>query len=191
MVYTSTMNADDPKITKVLEAIKNNDGFPGPMADDVRRAIVESFMYAIPEVSPQTGLDLQWKLTAAGKKYLRVVYGTRRHREKYRERHEQYRLRVKSSVDAVVPLTIEVLDALKAIRESGDPETNKLDILARIQRSGQHAAKTVKTPGGPLVVFGALAECNNGVWTLTDAGKRVEAGHIRKSECAQFSGKPR
>lgn len=68
-----------------------------------------------------------------------------------------------------------------------EPNTIKLDILARIQRYGIHGAKHVN---GQLV-HGALAECKDGVWTLTKAGQYAEAGHIRKTDCAQFTGKVR
>lgn len=178
----------DQRVVQTMKAIKENDGFPGPMPEYVRKYIIEKL--AEVEVSPLSGLDMQWTLTAEGKKFLREVSRNERYARKRKvlnhPRHRPYQR------DAVVPLTIEVLDALKAIRETGDPQTDKMEILARIQRHGTHAAKTIKDNlGKVLEVSGALAEYNEGVWTLTKAGERVEAGHIRKSECAQFTGKVR
>lgn len=180
-------------IHRALKLIKENDGFPGPLDSLVRANILGK--WATVEVSPLTGMDMQWTLTAEGKKKLREYNASVRRSRKYKEgrvkgmqhpRYQQYQR------DAVVPLTIEVLDALKSIRETGEPGTDKLDILARIQRRGSHAAKTVKgSEGKEIVVSGSLAEFKDGIWTLTDVGRRVEAGHIRKGECAQFSGKVR
>jgi hypothetical protein len=185
------MYADDNQIHKTLKAIKENDGFPGPLKPMVRANIIGK--WATVEVSPLTGLDVQWTLTADGKKKLREYNSLERWRKKNKEwTRRGYGRPNHHTPDVVVPLTIEVLDALKAIRERGDPETTRLDILARIQRHGAHAAKTVKgVHGQDIVVYGSLAECKDGVWTLTKAGLDVEAGHIRKSECAQFSGKVR
>ena len=193
------MNSDwdhlkgDQRVVKTMKAIKENDGFPGPVPDYVRKYILEKALADV-EVSPFSGLDMGWTLTADGKKFLKEVSRNERYAKKYKESGRAIRFRgaQASMRDAVVPLTIEVLDALKAIRETGDPQTDKMEILARIQRYGQHAAKTVKNAlGQQVVVSGALAECNDGIWTLTKAGESVEAGHIRKSECAQFTGKVR
>lgn len=186
-MYKTAYHDNHPKVVAVLEAIKYNDGFPGPVDPAIRAHIIGRLAY--PEISPLTGMDMEWKLTTEGKQWFRSHITAQRRAAKMREhrvRNHNYQR------DAVVPLTIEVLDALKAIRETGDPQTNKLDILARIQRYGTHAARTVKDNFGKLVeVSGSLAEYKDGVWTLTDVGKRVEAGHIRKSECAQFTGKVR
>lgn len=173
-------------VHEVLKAIKNNDGFPGFIEERLRKYILGKF--ATVEISPHTGMDIQWTLTAEGKKELRKLNGLARWHKKHKDWKNP---RAHYTPDAVVYLTIEVLDALKSIRETGHPNTDKLDVLARIQRRGTHAAKTREKDGQYITVSGSLAECKDGVWTLTDAGKRVEAGHIRKTECAQFSGKVR
>lgn len=176
------------EIKRVLEVIKSNDGFPGILSENTRAVLVNK-KYAVPEVSPITGLDVRWSLAPEGKAYLRRSRAISRDRRLGKERFKQ-RLYPQHQREAVVPLTIEVLDALKAIREHGDPRTTKLEVLARIQRHGQHAAKTIKgAEGKDIVVSGALATCKDGEWSLTDAGKRIEAGHIRKGACAQFTGK--
>lgn len=184
----------DNSVHETLRAIKENDGYPGPVREVVRRSIVPK--YATYETSPHTGLITQWTLTPAGKKQLSFLngYQRRREREKTKPGYRRWERRPSyhRETDAPVPLTIEVLDALKSIREEGDPNTDKLEILARIQRQGVHGAKYVKgSDGQNHLIHGALAECRNGVWTLTNAGIRAEAGHIRKSECAQFGGKVR
>lgn len=185
------MDAINAKIYATLKAIKENDGFPGPVPAVVRANILGR--WATVEVSPLTGLDVQWTLTADGKKKLSEYGRSERFSKRYREKLARGHGRPSHHVKEVpVPLTIEVLDALKAIREFGEPNTDKMDILARIQRHGIHGAKNVKgTDGRETLVYGALAIFEDGVWSLTDAGRRVEAGHIRKSECAQFSGKVR
>lgn len=174
-------------ILNTLQAISDTGGFPGPLSSFLRARIVGK--YAEVEVSPHAGLDLQWTLTPEGKKYLRWHRKNERYRKNAREREAQGKGRQyhPPQREAPVPLSIEVLDALKAIRERGDPETDKLDILARIQRYGIHGA--VNATGVP--VHGSLATFENGIWSLTEAGRRAEAGHIRKSDCAQFSGKVR
>jgi hypothetical protein len=176
-------------IHQALKAIKENDGFPGPLTPMVRAKIIGT--WATVEVSPLTGLDIQWTLTTEGKKKLIEFNCHVRRSKKYKgwgkRGHPDY-----YTPDVVVPLTVEVLDALKAIRERGDPETTRLDILARIQRDGIHGAKIIKGGDGEdTLVRGSLAEFKDGVWTLTKAGLHAEAGHIRKSECAQFTGKVR
>lgn len=181
------MYATDLPVLKALQAISDSGGFPGPLTSLVRARIVGT--YAEVEVSPHTGLDLQWTLTAEGKKCLRRHRARERYYKKAREleakgKGRSYR---PPQPEAPVPLTVEVLDALKAIRERGNPETDKLDILARIQRYGLHGS----TNATGIPIRGALATFENGVWTLTEAGRRAEAGHIRKTECAQFSGKVR
>ena len=181
----------DNEIHQALKAIKENDGFPGPLKPLVRANILGR--WATVEVSELTGLDVQWTLTAEGKKKLRQLNGHARYTKKYKEKLARGHGRPNHyQREAVVPLTIEVLDALKSIRETGVPGTDKLDILARIQRYGRHASKMVKSNEGKWVeIHGSLAEFKDGVWTLTAAGLQAQSGHIRKSECAQFSGKVR
>lgn len=179
----------DDQLHRVLKAIKENDGFPGPLASRVREHIIGNL--ATVEISPLTGLDVQWTLTPEGKRKLTEFNRRQRYKAKHGDKWSRGRY-APPQQDAPVPITIEVLDALKAIRETGEPNTDKLDILARIQRYGIHAAKYVKDVNGENhLVSGALAEFKNGVWSLTDTGHRVEAGHIRKSQCAQFTGKVR
>ena len=170
---------NEGEIHKALKAIKETGGFPGKLSPFVRANI--NGKWATVEVSPYTGMDIQWHLTSEGKKQLKYLNIRERADVKYNKP-----IRSNHVPDAVVPLTVEVLDALKSIRETGDPNTTKLDILARIQREGIHGVKFVKGSG---LIHGSLAEHENGVWTLTDAGKHAEAGHIRKDECAQFTGK--
>lgn len=185
------MYVSEEQLHHVLKTIKENDGFLGEINSDVRAKIFGQ--WATVEVSSITGMDVQWTLTTEGKKKLRELNANVRWRKKYEEFRASGRGRPNHQTkDVVVPLTIEVLDALKSIRETGDPNTTKLDILARIRRHGIHAAKTIKgADGRDILVHGALADFKDGVWTLTDAGCRVEAGHVRKSECAQFTGKVR
>lgn len=170
MIYVNS------KAHAVLKAIKENDGFPGAVPDSVRKEILNGL--ATVEVSPITGLDMQWKLTPVGKQELRRLNGHARYLEKNKDRPKRRDERHQSGYvrHAAVPLTIEVLDALKAIRDTGEPQTDKLEIIARIQRRGD---------GGPH------AEFKDGVWTLTPRGLYQANNHIRKSECAQFSGKVR
>lgn len=175
-------------IHHALKAIKENDGFPGPLKPLVRANIIGK--WATVEVSPLTGMDMQWTLTAEGKKQLIEFNSLARWRKKYKDGYK--RRPNNHTPDVVVPLTVEVLDALKAIRERGDPETTRLDILARIQRHGIHGAKIIKDGDGKdILIHGSLAEFKDGVWMLTKAGRDAEAGHIRKCDCAQFSGKVR
>lgn len=176
---------NDEKIHEVLKSIKENDGFPGTLTASVRDVILDK--WATVEVSQETGMDIQWTLTADGKKHLRLLNGLKRWRAKNKNtwRKSEY------IPNTPVPLTIDVLDALKSIREVGHPNTEKIEILARIQRSSAHGAKTILNGREYITVYGALAIFKDGVWTLTDSGKRIEAGHIRKSECAQFFGKVR
>lgn len=178
---------NDDILHDALKRIKENDGFVGAMKETVRTYILHK-NYATVEVSPHTGMDIQWTLTSEGKKHLTEL----NRRARYRKKNKNYRNpRAHKVDDVVVPITIEVLDALKSIRENGHPNTTKLDILARIQRDGAHGAVTKQEGREYITKYAALANCSNGVWTLTEAGKRVEAGHIRKTECAQFSGKVR
>lgn len=179
-------HVNEQDIHKALKAIKENDGFPGKLSDGVRFNILNK--WATVEVSPVTGMDIQWKLTAEGKKRLRLLNSNERYKKKHKNWHNP---RAHKVDDVVVPITVEVLDALKSIRENGDPNTTKLDIVARIQRDGAHGAVTTLNGREYVTKYGALAHCENGVWTLTKAGERVEAGHIRKTECAQFTGKVR
>jgi hypothetical protein len=167
------------QIHRFLKAIKENDGFPGPLPSNVRLIILLD-QFATVEVSPLTGMDFQWTLTKEGKRKLSEFNRNARYNAKYKERKRLgYGRPSRRTEDVVVPLTIEVLDALKSIRETGEPNTDKMEILSRIQLYGIHAAKYVKGANGENhLVHGALANCTNGVWTLTDAGKRVEAGHI-------------
>lgn len=172
---------DSILVYKTLKAVKDNDGFPGPVPVSVRNYLVPRF--AEVEVSPYTGLDIQWKLTSEGKKELRRLHGEERYRQKRRKWELAHPDRLWGggysgayTHPAVVPMTIEVLDALKAIRDTGEPQTEKLEILARIQRDGGD---------------GKLAEHKDGVWSLTLNGKARAASHIRKAQCAQFGGKVR
>lgn len=165
----------------ILICIKENDGYIGQITPEKRSLILP---YATVELSP-SGLDMQWTLTADAKKSMMKFRSDQRWRAKYGHvRHHGYEPRER---DAPVPLTIDVLDALKSIRETGEPGTQKIEVLARIQRYGVHAAKFKDGRW----VDGALAEYKDGIWKLTGAGQYVEAGHIRKSECAQFTGKVR
>ena len=173
-------------IHKALKAIKENDGFPGKLKDNVRANIIDK--WATVEVSLITGMDIQWRLTTGGKQRLRILNRDVRYREKHKNWSKR---RNHQTDDVVVPITVEVLDALKSIRETGDPKTTKLDIVARIQRNGAHGAVTTLNGREYITKYGALAHCADGVWTLTEAGKRAEAGHIRKDKCAQFTGKVR
>jgi hypothetical protein len=183
-----TRHIPQQEIDALIQKIKDNDGFLGTVREDVRTHLLKGL--ATVETSPITGLDVQWTLTTKGKQRLRQIKAEKKQRQRNASWFAKNKRDNWPYPDySVVPLTVEVLDALKSIRENGEPGTPKLDILARIQRKGAHAAKTVKdVAGGSTIVYGALAEYKDGVWSLTDAGKRVEAGHIRKSECAQFSG---
>ena len=179
----------DQKLHEALKTIKFNDGFLGPVDAVLRQKLLRSGWVAL-EVSPVTGLDFCWLLTPEGKKQISYYNGMERRAEAYRKKYPNGHprsYRNDAPQEPVVPLTVEVLDALKSIRLTGEPGTTRLDILARIQRYGKHGATHVNG----VWVHGALAECKDGVWKLTTAGKAAEAGHIRKSECAQFSGKVR
>jgi hypothetical protein len=166
------MNATEIQIHKVLKTIKSNDGFPGPVPAKIQERIVPEYAYF--DISPFTGLITQWHLTTVGKKKLRELNAIERFRKKNKDSLNKRPSRY--TPEAPVPLTIEVLDALKAIKTTGHPQTDKMEILARIQRRGG---------GGPY------AEYMNERWCLTQQGLYQAANHIRKSECAQFSGKVR
>lgn len=163
----------DSHLHSLLRKIKTNDGYLGQISIQWRRRLLTDL--ATVEVSPETGLDVKWSLTPEGKKELRRFNGWQRYSQKRKEQ-EAERPRVRYEPEAPVPLTIEVLDALKSIRDTGEPQTEKLEILARIRRRGG---------GGPY------AEEKDGKWSLTNQGKYQADNHIRKKECAQFTGKVR
>jgi hypothetical protein len=160
------LNVSEDLVYKFLTAIKENDGF---VLESPSKAVRDFIIptYATVEVSPHIGMDIQWHLTSAGRSEMKRIFGRRQRRSKL-PRSYPYSIQR----GPVVSLTIEVLDALKAIMDTGEPQTDKLDIVARIQ-------------------LGKYAECDGGVWRLTNAGKYQAQNHIRKSECAQFSGKVR
>jgi hypothetical protein len=170
-VYDDTVHA-------VLKAIKENDGFPGPVKPPIRDRVL---YWATVETSPVTGADMQWELKPAGK---RRVTSYERH-QKFMKKHgsrlkaeaaaERARYRVYDrSMEKSAPLTVEVKDALKSIMTEGHPGTTKFDILAWIQQG-----------------WDRLAECKDGEWKLSKRGLEIARAHIRKAECAQFSGKVR
>lgn len=117
---------------------------------------------------PKTG-DItcdKWVLTPYGESFLRrparsYSLFTERARDRQRTYWENPRL------------PIEVLDALKSIKLTGEPNTTKMDVLARLQLGSQYAFM------------------KDGEWFLSWSGDNVARDHIRKSECAQFGGKVR
>jgi hypothetical protein len=171
VAYTHDITED--RVFNYLTKIHDNDGFVTDVPEKIKNFIVPEL--ATFDVSTYSGLITQWHLTSAGLREYRRIFGERRktkltRTEKNRGRNteEQY-----SYHDGpVVSLTIEVLDALKAIMTTGEPQTEKMVILSRIQ-------------------LGGYAKCENGIWTITHSGRYQANNHIRKSECAQFSGKVR
>lgn len=69
-------------------------------------------------------------------------------------------------------LPTEYLDALKSIQQTGHPNTEKMDVVERLQLL-------------------RLAALKDGKWSLEYNGINAIRDYIRKSECAQFSGKVR
>ena len=170
----------DTDVTDFLRKIKESGGFPGQVSDSMKEKTIP--FYAEVEVSPHTGLIIQWRLTKNGKEALKWANYNLRHPDKYTY-NPRYR---EPDEHAVRPLTIEVLDALKSILDTGEPGTEKLDIIARIQRAG----------GGGYymkewIADGPWATFKDGKWELTTLGKEAAVAHIRKAECAQFTGKVR
>ena len=173
----------DSNIIGILRKIKETGGFPGEVKEGLAKQIIG--VYATVETSPHTGMILQWSLTKKGKAELKWDNHKKRHPERYKHNRQCYPPRRDDPV-AVRPLTIEVLDALKSILDNGHPNTEKLDILARIQRAG----------GGGYyrkewIADGPWAKLKDGVWELTSLGKSAAVAHVRKAECAQFTGKVR
>lgn len=173
------MNYYDPNIT-ILKKIRDTDGFPGIVSVTAQAVIVPK--YATLETSPHTGIILQWHLTKKGASTLRAAI---RHERMMMNLREKLRRDAQEPV-AVRPLTVEVLDALKSILQDGHPNTEKLDILARIQRAGSGGMYR-----GQWIAEGPWAECKDGEWSLTDLGRSAAVAHVRKAECAQFGGKAR
>lgn len=181
------MDAINHNIYNVLKAIKENDGFPGPVPAIVRANILGK--WATVEVSPLTGLDVQWELTAEGKKKLREFNTVERYRKKAKARPLHPRLQ-RYEAPKPAPLTTEVRDALKSIMDHGHPGTEKMDILSRIQLGSRYVEGFSDYRGG-YVAAGGLAVFHEGKWYLSHEGKEIAKNHIRKAECAQFTGKVR
>lgn len=168
-------------VVDLLRKIKETGGFPGEVRKDIADKTIPT--YATVEVSPYTGLILQWTVTKKGKEELRWANWKLRHPADKYMHHPRYR---KPDEHAVRPLTIEVLDALKSIMDNGHPDTEKLDIIARIQRAGNGGYYM-----GKWIADGPWATFKDGVWELTKLGKERAVAHIRKADCAQFTGKVR
>lgn len=174
----------DEKVLAFLRKIKETGGYPGEVNDEMFK-VIDGYFTTV-ELSPYTGLRLQWHLTKNGRESLRWDNYKKRHKERSKVESEKRDRRRKQDEFAVRPLTIEVLDALKAILDNGHPDTEKLDVLARIQRAG----------GGGYyqkqwIADGPWAELKDGEWKLTSLGREAAVAHIRKTDCAQFTGKVR
>jgi hypothetical protein len=168
--------------TTTLRKIRETDGFPGEVSEALRAEIVPE--YATVEISPHTGMILQWKLTKKGAGELRKANSSARFMEKWRKNNA--RRYSQPEPKAIRPLTVEVLDALKSILQDGHPNTEKLDILSRIQRAGGGGFyQKMWVADGPWAIF------KDGKWELTKIGHAAAIAHVRKSECAQFGGKVR
>lgn len=183
-----------PSITQaqydLLSKIKENDGYLGQLPPEKRKLILG---LATVELSP-SGLDMQWTLTADAKKSMMKFRSGQRYNKKYRESNERWRRAnqeaIKASQPKEAPLSIEVRDALKSIMEHGHPGTDKMDVLASIQLGSRFTEGYTSRGDGYTHVYG-LALFHNGKWLLSNNGREIALNHIRKSECAQFSGKVR
>ncbi len=178
------MSRYDEKVLSLLRKIKESGGFPGEVSDELFKLV--NGYYTTVELSPYTGLRLQWHLTKNGREALRWDNYKKRHAERNKIEAEKRERRRQPDPVAPIPLTVEFRDALKSILNTGDPNTDKLDILARIQRQGGGGYYL-----GEYVADGPFALFKNGIWTLTNRGKEIAAAHIRKDQCAQFTGKVR
>ena len=171
-------------VINLLRKIKETGGFPGEVRKDIADKTIPT--YAEVEVSPHTGLYIQWRVTKKGKEELRWANWSIRNKDRLKADAANRKRRYEKDPVAPIPLTIEFRDALKSILNTGEPNTDKLDILARIQRRGGGGYYL-----GEYVADGPFAEFKDGIWTLTDRGKEIAAAHIRKADCAQFTGKVR
>lgn len=148
------------EIGDFLRKIKESGGYPGEISDSLFPKIVP--VHATVEISPYTGLRLQWHLTKKGKETLRWSNYRLRHKDRLKKDADERRKRYeRNEVSVARPLTIEVLDALKSILHNGNPGTDKMHILARIQRAG-----TGGYYQGQYYADGPWAKCEDGVTPL-------------------------
>ena len=183
-----------PSITQaqydLLSKIKENDGFLGQLPAEKRKSILG---YATVELSP-SGLDVQWTLTPDAKKAMMKFRSNLRYTKKHRESNERWRRANQEAIKAAqpkeAPLSVEVRDALKSIMDHGHPGTDKMDVLASIQLGSHYTAGYTSRGDGYTHVYG-LALFHDGKWLLSNHAREIAKNHIRKAECAQFSGKVR
>jgi len=161
------------KVVAALKSVRDNGNLSG--IETYLKVYIRDGLEMMPLVKyidiiedPKTG-DItydKWVLTPYGEDFLR------RPARSYSRFSAYARSRQKTYWENP-RLPIEVMDALKNIKMTGHPNTEKMDVIARLQLASQYAFM------------------KDGKWFLSWSGENVVRDHIRKSECAQFGGKVR